>query len=224
MIMMRIILTAIILGLSFISAPMTLAADNHHSAEHQTSHEIRNHPHNSAHQDDKHHKETQGLPQLNPKWYVSQIFWLAVTFAFMYIPFKFKILPDLSHVIERRREQIQGDLIAAKELRIEAENVHETYNIILKDARDQASALFIRAEDKIKELEQQTFNDFYKRAAKKIEEAEKEVDDAKNNAMVTVNDIAAEIASVAAQKLVGVKTNKENAITVIETLNKKKAA
>lgn len=174
---------------------------------------------------DAHHDAPEGgLPQLDVRWYPSQMFWLAVMFFAMYIPFRFKVLPDLSGIIERRREQVEGDLMAARNLKQEAENVHKAYETIVKEARDQSSALFVRAEEKIKALEKEGYNEFFQKASKEIAAAEAEIDKAKASAMGTVNDIAAEVASVAAEKLVGIKTDKNKAISVIETIGKKKAA
>ncbi len=178
----------------------------------------------AAHHGDAHHEEIKGLPQLDPTWYPSQIFWLAVTFALMYLPFRFKILPDLSSVIERRSEKIDGDLTAAKRFREEAEETHAAYEAILAEARDESSALFIRAEEKIKAKSQEEFQAFYKHATKLIEETEAEILAAKDNAIGEMNDIAAEVAATAAEALVGIKTDKQSALSIIKNIEKKKAA
>lgn len=193
-----------------------LAKDAHH--EDSEDHSAAN-----AH-GDAHHDEVKGLPQLDPTWYVSQFFWLAVTFTMMYIPFRFKVLPDLSSVIERRREKIEGDLIAAQRLKEEAENTHKAYEKIVVDARQESSALFARVEEKIKELEQTSFNDFFKSGAKKVANAEEEVANAKEKAMDEVNDVAADTAILAAEKLVGIKADKNNAVKTLKDINKKAAA
>ncbi len=180
--------------------------------------------HDTAHTDthaDGHKKSSGGLPQLNPKWYTSQIFWLIITFLFMYIPFKLKVLPDLSGVIERRREKIEGDLIAAKDLKQEAEETHALYEQIVVGARTESSALFARADQKIKDLEQETYNEFFQKASKNLKEAEKEVEDATLKAMDNINDVAAETASIAAEKLVGLKADKKKALAAIQSLKDK---
>ena len=173
---------------------------------------------------DKGYEEVQGLPQLNPEWYLSQIFWLAVTFAIMHLAFRFKILPDLSSVIERRREQIETDLSAAENLKEEAERVHNEYEVMLAAAREKSSALFARAEDKIKEKEQEEYSGFQGKASSIISETEEQIIKAKNAAIKDMNAVAAEIATIAAEKLVGVSTNQKNALSVVEDLGKKKAA
>ncbi len=224
------------LGMTGLAGTPAFAADgahDHMQMDHVTeeinthmapAHHDDAHGHDTAHAEEGHHDEVQGLPQLDGSTYPSQIFWLLVTFALMYLPFRFKVLPDLSGVIERRREQIEGDLISAKNLKIEAENVHAAYETIVREARDKSSYLFTRAEEKIKEQEKASYAEFYAHAAKDIADAEEEIADATQKALATVNDVAAEVAAAAAEKLVGIKTDKKKAISVIETIGKKKAA
>ena len=181
--------------------------------------------HDEASEYDVHHgdhadKKKAGLPQLNPKWYVSQIFWLAIMFFAMYLPFRFKVLPDLSSVIERRREQIEGDLIAARNLKQEAEDVHASYEKILKDAREEASALFIRAEDKIADMEKATFEGFHKKSVEQLAALEGELNAAKDKALLTIHDVAADVASQAAVKISGVDVTKDQVLTLLGSQEK----
>jgi len=169
-------------------------------------------------------KEVQGLPQLNPEWYLSQIFWLAVTFIVMHTVFRYKVLPDLSSVIERRREQIEGDLSAAQELKEEAERVQGEYEAMLSLAREKSSALFERVETKIKEKQQSTFDGFYKKAADQIETTERDIAEAKDKAMSEMNTVAAEVASIAAEKIVGIEADQKKTKDLIDDLERKRAA
>ena len=72
------------------------------------------------------------MPQLNPEFFVSQLFWLVVTFSFLFI-FLWRIsLPRIGNVLEKRERKISEDLTAAKELQIEAEKIQETIENQLK--------------------------------------------------------------------------------------------
>ena len=63
------------------------------------------------------------MPQLNPEFFVSQLFWLVVTFSFLLV-FLWRIsLPRIGNVLEKRERKINEDLTAAKELQIEAEKI-----------------------------------------------------------------------------------------------------
>ena len=50
--------------------------------------------------------ETGGMPQLDPKFWVSQIFWLVITFGILFIVLSKFILPKISNNLETRKCQI----------------------------------------------------------------------------------------------------------------------
>ena len=63
------------------------------------------------------------MPQLNPEFFVSQLFWLVVTFSFLFI-FLWRIsLPRIGNVLEKRDRKISDDLTTAKELQLEAQKI-----------------------------------------------------------------------------------------------------
>jgi F-type H+-transporting ATPase subunit b len=199
-----------------IDADAQYGAEGHHeSGEHVDA------AHGAGH--DAEH-DSGGLPQLDPTYYPSQLFWLAVTFALLYFAMRVRVLPDLSGVIERRRERIDSDIQSAQKLKAEAESVHAAYEESLAEAREKSTALFERVESKIKEKEQQNFQEFRDKSAKEIAKAEAEIVAAKEKAMKDMNEVAAEIAAIAAEQIVGVTTDKKKAISVVEGLGKKKAA
>ncbi len=49
--------------------------------------------------------ESGGMPQLNPEFWVSQIFWLTLTFGILYIVLSKLILPKISANLELRKSQ-----------------------------------------------------------------------------------------------------------------------
>lgn len=81
------------------------------------------------------------LPQLDPTWWPSQIFWLAVTFGVLYWLMAGKFLPALGGAIEERRDRIADDLDQAAEFRRQAEDAETAYNQALADARAKAQGI-----------------------------------------------------------------------------------
>ena len=64
------------------------------------------------------------MPQLNPEFFISQLFWLAVTFSFLLL-FLWKIsLPRINSVFEKREGKINNDIETAKQLQI-VKNLNE---------------------------------------------------------------------------------------------------
>ena len=65
--------------------------------------------------------ESGGMPQLNPEFWISQIFWLTLTFGILYIILSKLILPKISSNLELRKSQIQENIEAAEKQREDSE-------------------------------------------------------------------------------------------------------
>ena len=77
------------------------------------------------------------MPQLNPEFFVSQIFWLVLTFSFLLL-FLWKVsLPRIGSVLEKRENKINNDIETAKQLQIEAEEIQKQIEQKLHDAKEQ---------------------------------------------------------------------------------------
>jgi F-type H+-transporting ATPase subunit b len=78
------------------------------------------------------------MPQLDVSTFPSQIFWLVVTFAVLYVLMAKLALPRIEAAVEGRRARIEGDLDRAGRMKTEAEAVIAAYEKALADARHQA--------------------------------------------------------------------------------------
>lgn len=104
------------------------------------------------------------MPQLDPTWFASQLFWLFICFTILYILLSRLILPPLQGVIVERKGTVEGDLNAAQELKTSAEQAKLSYEETLAKSREAARALMAeseaankaRAEEATKALDAQT--------------------------------------------------------------------
>ena len=71
--------------------------------------------------------EGGGMPQLNPEFWVSQIFWLSLTFGILYIVLSKLILPKISANLESRKSQILENIEAAEKQREDCEKKLKEY-------------------------------------------------------------------------------------------------
>lgn len=166
------------------------------------------------------HHGSGGLPQFDPSSFPSQVFWLLLVFAFLYVFFAKKSLPAISQVIENRREQIKADHDAAQRLRDEAESVLNAYESGLSHARSESARLNTDAATEVKSRAEAALKAFQTRADDRIHAAEQGLNDSKAGVMDEMNTIAAEIASAAAEKIVGISTDIDQARSVVQSLNK----
>ena len=178
---------------------------------------------------DEHHAEgaSGGLPQFDPSSFPSQIFWLAVTFLAMYIFFSNRTLPDISGTLENRREHIQDDIDTAERLKKEAEQAQAAYEESLISARSEAAKTISDAHQKMKAKSENQSKKFREKTEQEIKALEGRLDNVKKEIMEDMNVIAAELARDAAEKVVGISTDIDQAKDVVMALNgkqKKEAA
>lgn len=86
------------------------------------------------------------MPQLDPTWFASQLFWLFICFTVLYILLSRLILPPLQGVITSRKTAIENDLNVAQELKSMAEQAKLSYETTLIKSRDSARSLIAEAE------------------------------------------------------------------------------
>ena len=82
------------------------------------------------------------MPQLEQtEFFISQLFWLVLTFSFLLI-FLWRIsLPRISSVLEKRESKIDNDIASAKQLQAEAEEIQKQIDQQLQEARSETSEL-----------------------------------------------------------------------------------
>jgi len=82
-----------------------------------------------------------GFPPFKSETYPQQLFWLTVTFAFLFVVLWRIAGPRISGVIAERKGRITGDIGAAEQHRKDAEAALASYNSALAAARDSARTL-----------------------------------------------------------------------------------
>lgn len=144
-----------------------------------------------------------GLPQFDPTWFPSQVFWLAVMFVLLYVFFANKTLPTLSSTIETRRRQIESDMEEAQKLSSEAQLVQTNYELSLAEARENASQKRLEVDQNISALSTKKEQAFRKKAEKKIKSTEEAIDKAKSEALKDMEQVTLELCSEIAKKISG---------------------
>ena len=92
--------------------------------------------------------ESGGMPQLNPEFWVSQIFWLILTFGIMYLVLSKLILPKISNNLESRKSQILENIEAAEKQREDSDAKLKEYDEIISKSKLQANSIFNQAREK----------------------------------------------------------------------------
>jgi len=165
--------------------------------------------------------ESGGMPQLNPEFWVSQIFWLAITFGTLYIVLSKFILPKISSNLEMRKSQILENVEAADKQRTESEKKIKEYEKIILENKNQAKSYFNQAREKIlKDINKKKEN-LDLELSEEIKKTESEINKLKKNAPEKINKIAIETSNDLIKQLIGVEVNNSSISTIVEDLTKK---
>ena len=141
------------------------------------------------------------MPQLNPEFFVSQLFWLVVTFSFLLV-FLWRIsLPRIGNILEKRERKINEDLTAAKELQSEAENIQDKIEEQLKQARSDASELIKSSSTSFQDKAQYEINKLEKELDEKINDSSNKIEHSKNESINQIQSQINEITKLTLSKI-----------------------
>ena len=148
------------------------------------------------------------FPPLDAKSFPSQLFWLVIFFAALYLLMSRMVLPKLAAIIGNRKAQIDGDLARASALKDETEAALKNYEKALFDARSKATDIGRETRTKVSTEIDADQASLDAALSKKIKDAEAKVAKAKAKAMESVETIAGESAADIVASLTGGKTPK----------------
>ena len=162
-----------------------------------------------------------GMPQLNPDYWVSQIFWVILIFGILYVILWRIILPKINVNLENRKSQILTDLDDAQKFEDQSKEKLSEYNQILNQAKQEAKKILDGTRKKINRDIESKKNQFNLEIKKEIEKAEKEIKIIKLSSIEDINKIAIETSSEIVRKIVGTEVNASSVSAIVEDISKK---
>ena len=165
--------------------------------------------------------ESGGMPQLNPEFWVSQIFWLLLTFGILYLVLSKFILPKISGNLEARKSQILENIEMAEKQREQSEIKIKEFEKIILDSKNKAKNYFNDARKKVLEDINKKREVLENEISEEIKAAEKEIANLKNNAPEKINKIAIETSADLIKQLIGMEVNNSSISAIVEDLSKK---
>jgi F-type H+-transporting ATPase subunit b len=165
--------------------------------------------------------ESGGMPQLNPEFWISQIFWLTLTFGILYVVLSKLILPKISANLELRKSQIQENIEAAEKQRESSESKLKEYNDIILKSKLNAKNIFKDAREKVIKDINSKKETLDKLIDEEVKKAEGEISILKKNAPQKISKIAIETSSEIIKKLIGAEVNNSSISAIVEDLSKR---
>jgi len=165
--------------------------------------------------------ESGGMPQLNPEFWVSQIFWLVLTFGLLYIILSKLILPKISNNLESRKSQILENIETAEKQREESEKKVKEFEKIILESKIEAKNYFNEARQKILEDITIKKNSLDKDIDDEISAAEQEIKNLKTASSEKIKNIAIETSSELIKQLIGEEANNSSISAIVEEQSRK---
>lgn len=142
-----------------------------------------------------------GLPQMCTDTFPSQIFWLVLTFIFLYVMMSRVTLPKIGRVIEERRDRIADDLGKAEDLKNQSEAAIEDYEQALAEARAKAHVLAQETRDKLNADADARKATVEAELEKKLEAAEARIGETKTAALASIKEVASDTAAAVVEHI-----------------------
>ncbi|MGB7407568.1 MAG: ATPase [Pontixanthobacter sp.] len=148
--------------------------------------------------------------------YSSQIFWLLVTFGFVFFVVGRGMVPRVMETISERDGQIAADLKAADEARTKADEEEEAWRKRENENRADAQAVIADAKAKAVANSDRKLAAAQDRLDQRVETAEADIANARSNALTEVESVAAEAAQDIVAQMAGIKVTKADASAAVK--------
>jgi F-type H+-transporting ATPase subunit b len=165
----------------------------------------------------------EGMPQLNPEFWLSQILWLSLIFVILYFLIKKFFSPKLFALIDSRKNFIKSLLEEAESCKNQIQKLENEYNLIITEAKNDAKKISINLKndfnDKIS-LKRKEFENILNSETLK---AEQEISNFKKETLENIENIAGDFSKELIEKITETVTDRSNINSVIlEISNKEK--
>ena len=161
------------------------------------------------------------MPQLNPEFFASQLFWLAITFIFLFI-FLWRVsLPRINSVQTKRENKIKEDIKKAKQLQAEAEDIQEQINKQLDQAKSDSAELIKSAFIKLQDESSKKLEELDKNLSTKIDATYEKIEKNKSESMSQIYEQINDITKLMISKISNVKVNEGEIKIAVEKIRQK---
>ena len=162
-----------------------------------------------------------GMPQLDPKYWASQAFWLILVFTILYISIAKFYLPKIKNNLDNRENRIKDDLEDANKFKELSESKLKEYEKILENAKKEVIKIHIESKNTLDKDIKTKKETIEKEIEKEIIKAQKEISDLKKNSITDIQKISENIASNIIESISGDKLNENSIKAAVEDISKK---
>ena len=162
-----------------------------------------------------------GMPQLDPKYWASQAFWLILVFTILYISIAKFYLPKIKNNLDNRENRIKDDLDDANKFKELSETKVKEYEKILEEAKKEVIKIHIESKNLLDKDIKKKKETIEQEIEKEILKAQKEIAELKKGSISDIQKISENIASNIIETISGDKLNESSIKAVVEDTSKK---
>tara|TARA_B000000437_G_scaffold80193_1_gene58284 strand:+ start:119 stop:694 length:576 start_codon:yes stop_codon:yes gene_type:complete len=162
-----------------------------------------------------------GMPQLDPKYWASQAFWLILVFVILYISLSKFYLPKIKSNLDNRENKIKEDLENANKFKEQSEAKLKEYGLILDKAKKEVNKIHFDSKTALDKDIQSKKEVIEKEIEKEILKAQKEISELKKNSISSIQNISENITAHIIENISGDKLNESSIKSAVEEISKK---
>ena len=162
-----------------------------------------------------------GMPQLDPKYWASQAFWLILIFTILYISIAKFYLPKIKNNLDNRENKIKDDVNDANKFKDLSESKFKEYEKILADAKKEVIKIQMESKNILDKDIQSKKEAMEKEIENEISKAQKEINELKRSSLNDIQNISENITSSIIENISGDKLNESSVKAAVEDVSKK---
>lgn len=163
----------------------------------------------------------EGMPQLNPEFWLSQIFWLIVFFGLLYfLIYKF-FSPKLFSLIDKRADFLKSLINETENNKNQIQKLDNEYNKIINEAKKNSKENLAKLNAEFNEkifIKKKDFENYLKTETTKVEN---DINHFKQQALDNISNIVSEFSKELIEKIIETKPNDSNLKSIITEISKK---
>lgn len=141
------------------------------------------------------------MPQLDGSVYITQIFWLLVTFISFWFIMAKCVVPKISETIEARKRKYDDYIRKAEEINAKALEALNRYDKMLAVAKTKATEQILQNENELKQIIAEKENEINQQLKIKVAEQEELLEKEKKSVLAKINTLSQETAYEILQKI-----------------------
>ena len=163
----------------------------------------------------------EGMPQLNPEFWLSQILWLTIIFVILFFLIQKFFSPKLFALIDSRTNFIKSLLEEAESCKNQIQKLENEYNLIISEAKNQSKKISIKLKNDFNDKISLKRKEFENILNSETVKAEQEINNFKKQTLENIQNIAGDFSKELIEKITGVTPNSSNLNAVILEISNK---